>query len=133
MVMISTKGRYALRVMLDLAEHTADGYVPMKTVAERQGLSLKYIERIMPSLSKNGLVTGVHGKGGGYRLAREAGDYTVREILSLAEGSLAPVSCLECTENTCPRADKCKTLPMWRDFHKLALDYFGGITLEDLI
>ena len=94
--MISTRGRYALRVMIDLAEHADDGYIPMKEVAQRQGISLKYLERIMPALSKNNLVEGVHGKGGGYRLSRKPGDYTAGEILRLVEGSLAPVACLAC-------------------------------------
>lgn len=132
-MLISTKGRYALRVLLDLAEHKNDGYIPMKSVAERQELSLKYIERIMPSLSKNNLVKGVHGKGGGYRLSREPKEYTVGEILRLAEGNLAPVSCLDCNAKSCERADKCKTLPMWKEFYKISNDYFNSITLDDLI
>ena len=132
-MMISTRGRYALRVLLDLAEQGNDTYIPMKSVAERQGLSLKYIERIMPALSKNKLVEGIHGKGGGYKLSREPKAYTVGEILRLTEGNLAPVSCLECDEKLCSRADKCKTLPMWTNFHKMANDYFDKITLEDLL
>ena len=99
-MMISTRGRYALRVLLDLAEHLSDHYIPMKEIAERQDLSLKYIERIMPVLSKNGLVDGVHGKGGGYRLTRSPEDYTVGEVLRLTEGDMAPVSCLK--ENAAP-------------------------------
>jgi len=105
-MMISTRGRYALRVMLDLAEQNSDGYIPMKSVAERQELSLKYIERIMPILSKNKLVEGIHGKGGGYKLSRSPVQYTVGEILRLTEGNLAPVSCLECNSDACPRAEK---------------------------
>ena len=111
-MMISTRGRYALRVMIDLAEHTDQGFVPMKEVANRQGISLKYLERIMPALSKNKLVEGVQGKGGGYRLSRPPGAYTVGEILRLAEGNLAPVACLECGANPCARSKDCKTLPL---------------------
>lgn len=132
-MMISTRGRYAVRVMLDLAEHRDEGFVPMKEVAQRQELSLKYIERIMPALSKNGLVEGIHGKGGGYRLARGAEEYKIGEILRLTEGKLAPVSCLETEENVCPRAEKCRTLAMWSGFQKLAEEYFDGITLADLM
>lgn len=132
-MMISTRGRYALRVLLDLAEQNAEGYIPMKSVAERQALSLKYIERIMPVLSKNNLVEGIHGKGGGYKLSRSPGEYTVGEILRLTEGNLAPVSCLECNAEACTRADSCKTLPMWLTFHKMANDYFDSVTLEDLL
>lgn len=131
--MISTRGRYALRVLLDLAKHREDGYIPMKTVAERQGLSLKYIERIMPVLVKNNLVAGIHGKGGGYMLSKEASEYTVGEILRLTEGNLAPVACLECGAEKCPRAEECLTLPMWQEFHKTVNDYFDGITLADLM
>lgn len=132
-MMISTRGRYALRVMLDLAENRTEGYIPMKQVAERQELSLKYIERIMPVLSKNNYVEGVHGKGGGYRLSREPKDYKVGDILRLAEGDLAPVACLECGAEPCERAGECKTLPMWTEFHKMVNDYFDGITLADLM
>ncbi len=132
-MMISTRGRYALRVMLDLAEQKSDEYIPMKAVAERQELSLKYIEKIMTVLSKNNLVEGIHGKGGGYKLSRTPIEYTVGEILRLTEGNLAPVSCLECDGVNCQRADNCKTLPMWKKFHKIANDYFDSVTLLDLL
>lgn len=132
-MMFSTRGRYALRVMIDLAANGEQGYIPMKTVAERQGLSLKYIERIMPVLSKNNYVEGVHGKGGGYRLSREAKDYKVGDILRLAEGDLAPVACLGCDAKPCERADACPTLPMWTEFYDMVNNYFDGITLEDLV
>ena len=132
-MMISTKGRYALRVMIDLAEHQNNGYVAMKNVAERQGISLKYIEKIMPVLSKNNYVEGVHGKGGGYRLSKSPKDYKVGDILRLTEGGLAPVACLECNTEKCERADKCPTLPMWKDFYTTVNDYFDKITLDDLI
>ncbi|MBQ7897496.1 MAG: RrF2 family transcriptional regulator [Clostridia bacterium] len=132
-MLISTRGRYALRVLLDLAQNQNGGYIAMKTVAERQGLSLKYIERIMPVLSKNKYVEGVHGKGGGYRLAREPKDYRVGDILRLAEGDLAPVACLGCDAKTCERKDSCPTLPMWTEFHNMVNNYFDGITLADLM
>lgn len=132
-MLISTRGRYALRVLLDLAEHQKDGYIAMKNVAQRQELSLKYIERIMPVLSKNHYVEGVQGKGGGYRLSREPKDYRIGDILRLAEGDLAPVACLGCNAKVCERAAECKTLPMWKGFHDMVNDYFDRITLEDLL
>ena len=131
--MITTRGRYALRVMLDLAEHAGEGYIPMKEVAERQGISLKYLERIMPSLSKNKLVEGVHGKGGGYRLSRLPEEYSVGEILRLAEGELAPVACLECGAKPCDRRDECKTISMWSKFYDMTNEYFDGITIADIL
>lgn len=132
-MLISTRGRYAIRVMLDLAEHGSEHYVPMKIVAERQNLSLKYIERIVPVLTKNGFVEGVHGKGGGYRLTRAPKEYNIGEILRLTEGDLSPVACLECDAKPCDRADSCKTLPMWIKFKNMIDEYFDGITLEDLL
>lgn len=132
-MMISTRGRYAIRVLLDLAEHQADGYIPMKDVAQRQELSLKYIERIMPVLSKNAYVEGVHGKGGGYRLTKEPKDYKIGDILRLAEGDLAPVACLGCDAKPCDRANNCPTLPMWTEFYNMVNNYFDGITLADLM
>lgn len=132
-MMISTRGRYALRVLLDLADHYSENYIPMKEVAERQGLSLKYIERIMPVLSKNKMVEGVHGKGGGYRLTKAPKEYRVGDILRLAEGDLAPVACLECGKEPCGNAGHCRTLPMWTEFYGIVNDYFDGISLEDLM
>lgn len=132
-MLISTRGRYALRVLLDLAENQDGGYVAMKKVAERQDLSLKYIEKIMPVLSKNHYVEGVHGKGGGYRLTRDPQEYKVGDILRLAEGDLAPVACLGCSATACDRADICKTLPMWKEFYGIVNNYFDGITLADLM
>ena len=131
--MISTRGRYALRVMIDLAEHSGDGYIPMKDVVSRQDISKKYMEQIMPSLVKNGLVEGVHGKGGGYRLTRDAADYTVGEILRTAEGDLAPVACLSCNAEECPRKSKCKTLPLWERYNDLTNNFFDSVTLESLL
>ena len=133
MAMISTRGRYALRVMIDLAEHRDEGYIPMKEVARRQGISLKYLEQIMPALSKSGLVEGVHGKGGGYRLSRPPEQYTAGEILRLAEGDLAPVACLECGAQPCQRKAYCKTVAMWTKFYDLTNDYFDHITVADLL
>lgn len=132
-MLVSTRGRYALRVMIDLAEHYTGEYIPMKEVASRQELSLKYIERIMPLLTKGGLIEGLHGKGGGYKLSRAPEDYTVGEILRLTEGDLAPVACLECGAKPCERAKECRTLPLWANFHKLVNGYFDGITLSDLM
>ena len=132
-MMISTRGRYALRVMIDLAEHSNGGYIPMKEVAQRQEISLKYIERIVPVLTKSGCVEGVHGKGGGYRLTRPPEDYTVGEILRLAEGDLSPVACLQEGAKPCPRAAECRTLPMWKEYYDLTRRYFDGITLANLL
>ena len=131
---ISTRGRYALRIMTDRAEHGNGEYVPMNEVAARQGLSLKYIERITSALAKGGFIEGVHGKGGGYRLLREPKDYTIGEILRLAEGDdLAPVACLESCAPACPRAKDCKTLPMWRQLQGVLNEFFDNKTLADLL
>lgn len=132
-MMISTRGRYALRVMLDLAQSSEQGFVPMKDVAARQQLSLKYIERILPVLVKNKFVKGVHGKGGGYCLVRKPEEYRIGDILRLTEGDLAPVACLECGAEPCDRADECLTLPMWSKFNTMVNDYFDNITLADLL
>ena len=131
--MISTKGRYALRVMLDLAEQESGGFVPLEEIAVRQGISKKYLEAIIKSLVQNNLLKGMRGKGGGYKLTRRAADYTVGEILTLTEGTLAVVSCMQAGSVACERETFCKTLPMWRDFNKLTHDFFFGITLEDLL
>lgn len=132
-MMVSTRGRYALRVMVDLAEKDRDSYTPMKEVAERQGISLKYIERIMPVLARNQMVEGVHGKGGGYRLSRKPEEYRVGEILRLTEGDLAPVACLECGAEPCRRVDECRTVSMWSGLHDLINEYFDSITIADLM
>ena len=131
--MISTRGRYALRVMIDLAEHGGGDFVPMKEVAARQEISLKYIERIMPLLTKENLVEGQHGKGGGYRLCRPPEDYPVGEILRATEGGLAPVACLECGAKPCPRAAECRTLPMWKKYYAMTNEFFDGISIADLM
>lgn len=132
-MMISTRGRYALRVLIDLAEHGNDSYIPMKEVAERQEISLKYLEKILPVLAKNFLIEGVHGKGGGYKLTRKPEEYTVGEILRLTEGDLAPVSCLECNAEQCHRTEDCRTLPMWSKLHDMINTYLDGVTIADLM
>lgn len=131
--MISTKGRYAIRILLDLAQHHTGDYLPMKDVARRQGISLKYVERILPVLKENGLIDSQHGKGGGYRLTREPGDYTLWEILQLTEGDMAPVACLKRGMTPCERAPECLTLPVWEGYYRLTADYFSGMTLADLL
>lgn len=130
---ISTRGRYALRVIIDIAENSNGSYIPMKEVAKRQGLSVKYLERILPVLTQNKIVEGQHGKGGGYRLVRSPEEYTVGEILRLTEGSLAPVACLECGAKPCEKINKCRTISMWRKFQMLIDGYFNGITIKDLM
>lgn len=132
-MMISTRGRYALRVMIDLAEHFHDGYIPMKVIAARQNISLKYLEQILPALTRNGMIEGLQRKGGGYRLTAEPGKYRVGDILRLTEGDLAPVACLSCGAKACERSGHCKTLPMWKEFYKMTNTYFDGITLSELM
>lgn len=132
-MMISTRGRYALRVMIDLAEQDANVYTPMKDVALRQDISLKYLEKILPVLRKKRLIEGIHGKGGGYRLTRQPEDYPVGEILKLAEGGLEPVACLRCEAEPCVRTAECKTLPLWQHLDQLIMDYLNSVTLADLV
>lgn len=132
-MMISTRGRYALRVLADLAEHAEQGYIPMKEVAQRQGISLKYLERILPVLTKNGFVEGIQGKGGGYRLVKPPKDCRIGDILRLTEGDLAPVACLEQSAEPCERAHECRTYPMWVDFYQMVNEYFDNKFLTDII
>ncbi len=132
-MMVSTKGRYALRIMIDLAEHQAEGYVPLKETANRQEISEKYLEAILKILVKNKLLIGVRGKGGGYKLTKSPEQYTIGSILRLTENSLAPVSCLEPGQPACPRTSSCRTLSMWQGLDKLIQDYLDGITLADLM
>lgn len=132
-MMISTKGRYVLRVMIDLAEHCNGEYIPMKDVVKRQQVSQKYVERIMTMLSKANFVEAMHDKGGGYRLNRSPDEYIVGDILRLTEGSLAPVACLDCDAEECERADQCRTLPMWKELNNRITDFFDGITIADLM
>lgn len=132
-MLVSTKGRYALRVMLELALKKSNDYMTLNEIAEKQRISEKYLESIIGVLSKAGLVDGLRGKGGGYRLNRQPKDYSVFEILKLTDGSLAPVSCLDCVPNQCERATECKTLPMWKKLDNLIFSYLNGITLLDII
>ena len=130
--MISTKGRYAVRVMIEMARHDPDTFVPLKTVALAQGISGKYLEAIIAPLVRKGLLIGQRGKGGGYKLARDPADYTVSEILEVVETATAPVACLEGEVNTCPRAGFCPTLGLWQGLKDVMDEYLGGVTLEDL-
>lgn len=130
--MISTKGRYAIRFMIDLAEQPVGTPVPLDEIAERQGISKKYLEIVVKLLVKGKLVKGVSGKGGGYRLVRAPEEYTVDEILEAAEERLATVACLSKGAEPCPREAGCKTLPMWKKFDDMVHSYFSGITIEDL-
>ena len=132
-MIVSTKGRYALRVMLCLAQRDGDAYIPLKEIADAEEISQKYLESIMTILSKAGFLDAVHGKGGGYRLNRKPEEYTVGTILKLTEGSLAPVSCTTQGAAACSRSTCCQTLPMWERLEKLIDDFFEGITLADLL
>lgn len=134
-MIVSTRGRYALRVMLDINKHQdEEGYIPLRQIAERQNISPKYLETIMGQLQRAGLVVGARGKGGGYRLARDAKDYRIIDILEVTENTLAPVACLEkgADVNDCPIRDECLTLPMWKKLQQTIGDFFTDITLEDL-
>ena len=130
---ISTKGRYALRMMIDIAENQEKGYVALKDIAIRQDISKKYLEQIALHLSQCGMLRAVRGYQGGYMLARDAKDYTVFEILSAVEGTLAPVSCLESPVNTCPRREHCKTLPLWMNLDRRIQAYLSSVTLRDVV
>ena len=132
--MISTRGRYAIRVMIDLAEQGHDGgYITLRDISERQEISKKYLEIIVRSLVTGGLIIGVSGKGGGYRLARKPEEYTIGEIVELMEGALSSVACLANRNYVCPRWDKCKTLPLWQEFDDLVRNFFYGKRLSDLL
>ena len=132
-MIVSTKGRYALRVMVRFAQQGGERYIPLKEIAEAEEISQKYLETIMTVLSKAGFVDAVHGKGGGYRLSREPKDYTIGSILKLTEGSLATVSCTTQGPSACGRASCCHTLPMWERLDTMVNDFFEGITLKDLM
>ena len=132
-MMISSRGRYCLRVMIDLAEHQGESYIPMRDVAKRQGISLKYMEKILPVLVKSNIVEGLQGKSGGYRLTRKPEEYTLGEILRLTEGSLAPVACLECGAVPCDRATECRTLPIWTELDRRINEYLDSVTVADLL
>ncbi|MBP5245840.1 MAG: Rrf2 family transcriptional regulator [Clostridiales bacterium] len=131
--MISTKGRYALRVMIDLAEHDGKKCIPLKEIAERQEISKKYLEIIVKDLVKSKLIVGIGGKGGGYRLCRKPEEYTAGEIIESAEGPFITVACLAESANECPRASCCKTLPLWAEFDKITHNYFFSKKLSDLL
>ena len=130
--MISTRGRYALRVMIDIAEQNSKDYIPLNDIAKRQNISEKYLESILVILTRGGFLNGVRGKGGGYQLTRSPKEYTLSSILRLTEGSLAPVACLK-EGATCERSVHCKTLPVWEGFYAVINDYLDGITLADLL
>lgn len=131
-MLISTKGRYALRVMIDLAEHNSGEYIPLKEIADRQNISKKYLESIIALLVKENFLDGLRGKGGGYRLVKEPEKYSVRSILLLTEGTLAPVSCLTEESHSCERAYECRTLPMWTKLNSLINDYLESVSIADL-
>ena len=131
--MISTRGRYAIRIMLDLAEHDTGKYIPLKDIAERQQISKKYLEIIVKDMVAGGMLVGASGKGGGYKLCRKPEEYSVGEILDLMEGTMAPVACIAGHDVVCPRKDGCQTLPMWEEYDKMIHDFFYGKKLSDLI
>ena len=131
--MISTKGRYALRIMIDLAEQNTDDFIPLKDIAERQAISKKYLEIIAKELVSAGLLLGMSGRGGGYLLKRDPDSYSVGEILEAVEGPLATVACLVPGAAPCPREEFCRTLPMWREFDKMVHDYFYSKKLSSLV
>ena len=132
-MMISTRGRYALRILVDLAEKQNDGYITLKETAERQEISEKYLESIVKDLVRARFVEGVRGKGGGYRLARPAEEIKVLEVLQSADGTLVPVACLEEGSEPCSRAAACRTLPLWKGLDKVISEYLGGFTVQDLV
>ena len=131
-MMISTKGRYALRVMLDLADHNTGEYIPLKDIAHRQEISVKYLENILASLSRVNLVDAARGKGCGYRLAKTPADYSAGEIIRLAEGSLASVSCLKGEKKGCEKAGHCRALPLWQGLDQVIDQYLDSYSLADL-
>lgn len=132
-MMISTKGRYALRVMIDMAEHQSGGYVPLKEIAARQDISEKYLESIVKTLVNEGVLTGLRGKGGGYRLNISPEQCTVGRILRMTEGPLAPVACLDPKSPVCERMAECRTLPMWQGLYDMINEYFDRFTIADLM
>jgi len=132
-MIVSTKGRYALRVMVSFAQRGSEEYIPLKEIAEQEDISQKYLESIMTTLSKAGFVDAVHGKGGGYRLNRKPEQYTIGSILKLTEGGLATVSCTTQGASACSRSSCCKALPMWERLDKMVDDFFESITLQDLL
>ncbi|MBQ7840513.1 MAG: Rrf2 family transcriptional regulator [Lachnospiraceae bacterium] len=132
-MLVSTRGRYALRVVIDLANQNSGAYIPLKDIADRQEISEKYLESIVKLLTKAGLLEGLRGKGGGYKLTKPAEEYTVYSILELTEDGLAPVSCLECSGKACPRAAECPTLSLWKGLDDTIREYLTNITVADLL
>lgn len=132
-MMISTKGRYALRVLVDLAEQGSEAPVPLKDIARRQGISDKYLQHIAKLLVDRGLLVGSSGKGGGYLMTRAPEECTVADVLEATEGTLAPVACLNCNADVCERQDSCKTLPLWQRYYALTRTFFEGVTVQDLV
>ena len=130
---ISTKGRYALRMLIDLAEHQNDGFIALKDIAERQGISKKYLEQIIPVLNRSDVLNANRGYQGGYKLAKSPDKYTVGAILRLTEGSIAPVAFLDHEPVDCPRREDCITLPLWKGLNKVITDYLDSVTLQDLL
>lgn len=131
--MITTKGRYALQVLIDLAEHDEGGYIPLKAIAQRQKISLKYLEQIMMLLNKADLIDGVAGKGGGYRLNRSPREYIIGDVLRVTERDMSPVTCFGCKAEACIRTEECRTHPLWEKYQKLTNQFFDGITIADLL
>lgn len=129
---ISTKGRYAVRMMIDIAENAGEGSVSLKEISKRQDISIKYLEQIVGSLTRAGMLKSIRGAGGGYMLARSPQKYTIGDILRVTEGDLSPVACLSTDENTCPRAEGCKSLAFWKGLYKAINDYLDSTTLADL-
>ena len=132
-MLISTKGRYALRVLVDMAEHQSEGHIPLKEIAERQDISEKYLESIVKELVKHNIVSGVRGKGGGYRLRRQPEQINVGDVLRIMEGSLAPVACLEEGSSPCVKAAECRTLEFWRGLDEVIRNYTSACYLSDLV
>lgn len=130
---VSTKGRYAIRLMLDIAQHSGEGNVSIKEVSERQGISVKYLEQIVNMLSKAGYLRSRRGSQGGYRMAKDPSEYTIGDILRVTEGEMAPVSCLEEEENTCPRVGICPTIGFWKGLYETINNYLDSITIADLL
>jgi len=131
-MMISTRGRYALRAMIDIAEHNNGDYITLKEIAERQEISEKYLENILPALTKAGFLDGLRGKGGGYKMACTPESCAIGSILKLVEGNFVPVACMEHNPNKCRRAHECRTLPMWQQLQEMVDKFFGNITIADL-
>lgn len=132
-MIVSTRGRYALRVLVDMAENGNEGYIPMKEIAARQEISLKYLEKILPGLVEAGYIEGVHGKGGGYRFLKNPDECRVSDILRVTDGDLAPVSCLEMGAGKCERRNECRTLPLWDGLNQVITQYLDGVTIADLM